>query len=340
MIVMNRAALVLAGGEAKRFQTPNQPWQDKALAEIESKPFLVHIVESLKGAVDSVAVCVDTLDRQTLYRRILAQYSVGDVEFVLDQTNRPIKGPLLAITSGLQAIDAEFVLVVPADMPFLKLQVVQYLLDACRSFDVAVPMWPDGTLETLLMALNREPCLEIAETLTALGRANADGIARGAGSLRLISPLHEIRRLDPDFRSFININSQQDLAEPKTRPLDGSVTQDVYFNRATLDLGQLRRLRNAQTMLVNDQTGEALNVFANCACGFEACGHYFWAAVAKEKLADAQLKRQKNAIAKLTYRAAAEDYQKEALLYQTENCTALAERALTDKQFCEARDLG
>jgi len=337
---MNRAALVLAGGEAKRFQTPNRPWQDKALAEIEGKPFLIHILEDLKDAVDVVVVCVDTLQRQTRYRQVLAQYSIEDVEFVLDQENRPIKGPLLAITSGLQAVDAKFVLVAPVDMPFLKPQVASFLLDACMDFDMAVPMWPDGTLETLLMALKRESCLEINETLAALGRANADSIARGVSSLRLVSPLQEISRLDPELKSFININSPQDLAEPKTRLIGGPVTQDVHFNRVTLDWEQLRRLKNAQTMLAGNQGEETLNVFADCACRFKACGHYFWAAIAKEKLAEAQLKRGKNAIAKLTYLAAAEDYQKEALLYQAKNCTTLADRAMADKKFCKDRGVG
>lgn len=339
MIIMNWAALVLAGGEAKRFQTPNQPRQDKALAKTEDKPFLVNIVENLKGTLDAVAVCVDTPQRQTRYKQVLDQYSVEEVEFVLDQTHSPIKGPLLAVTSGLRAVDAEFVLVVPVDMPFLNPQVARFLLDACKGFDMAVPIWPDGTLETLLMSLHRVSCLEITENLAALGRANADGIARGASNLRLVSPLQEIHHLDPALKSFININSQQDLAQPRTRPIQGPITQDVYFNRGNATLEQLRRLRQAQTMLKDSQEGEALNAFGDCACQFEASGHYFWAAVAKEKLAETQLKRQKNSIAKLTYIAAAEDYQKEALLYQTENCTTLAERALTDKQFCEARSL-
>ena len=182
------AAIVLAGGEAKRFQTESSLWKDKALALIDDIPFLVQIIENLQGAVYKVTVSVSNPDRQTQYRQVLEKYSIKDVEFVLDQIN-PIKGPLLAIASGLQAINADYTLVAPTDMPFLQPKVAKHLLEACRGFDVAVPMWPDGTLETLIMALSRESCLEITETLLALGKANADSIPRGAGKLCLLSPL-------------------------------------------------------------------------------------------------------------------------------------------------------
>ena len=89
-----------------------------------------------------------------------------------------VKGPLLAIASGLQAVDAQYCLIVPTDMPFLKPEVADYLLEACKDYNVAVPIWPDGTVETLLMALERESCIEIAQTLCTLNRANADGIIR------------------------------------------------------------------------------------------------------------------------------------------------------------------
>jgi molybdenum cofactor guanylyltransferase len=333
---MKCTALVLAGGEAKRFQTESGAWQDKALAQLGGKPFLVNIVENLQGAVDKVAVSVSTLDREAQYKKILEKYSIRNVEFVLDQIS-PIKGPLLAITSGLQTIQAQYTLVVPTDMPFLQPKVANYLLYACEGFDVAVPMWPDGTLETLLMALRCERCLEITETLLTLGKANADSIPRAASKLKLISPLQEINQIDPELRSFININTQQERTQPKTRSTEGLVKQDVCFDRGTLPIELLKRLRDAQKMQSEDKTLEAISVFGDCSCKFESLCFYFWAALSEEKLAQTQITRGKNAIAKQTYKRAAENYAKEALLYQDKGCTTLAERATADKEFCESR---
>jgi molybdopterin-guanine dinucleotide biosynthesis protein A len=333
---MKCSVLVLAGGEAKRFQTESSAWKDKALAKIDDKPFLVHIIENLQGAVDKVAVSVNSPERQAQYRQVLEKYSIKDVEFVLDQLS-PIRGPLLAITSGLKAVNAEYTLVVPTDMPFLQPKVANHLLEACRGFDVAVPMWPDGTLETLLMALRRESCLEITETLLALGKANADSILRAAGKLHLISPLQEISLLDPALQSFININTPTELTKPQTRSTQGPVTQTICFDRGLLPVQQLKRLRDSQKMLDVDKSLEALSVFGDCACKFESEGFYFWAAVSEEKLAQTQISRGKNFIAKQTYKRAAENYAKEALLYHDKGCTTLAERALADKEFCNVK---
>ena len=40
-----RAALVLAGGKARRFQRRQEEWQDKALSQLFGKPLLIHVVE-------------------------------------------------------------------------------------------------------------------------------------------------------------------------------------------------------------------------------------------------------------------------------------------------------
>ncbi len=333
----NRAALILSGGNAKRFQIQNQVWRDKALAKIKDKPLLVHVIEKLQDTVDTIAVCINDEQRLTQYRQLLKQHAIENIQFVVDQKHSPIKGPLLAIASGLKAVDAKYCLVVPTDMPFLNPKVADYLLNACKGYDVAVPMWPDGTVETLLMALERENCIEITQTLTALGRANADGIPRAAAKLHLVSPLKEILSLDPELRSFININSQEDLASLKTRSTDGPVRDDVHFDRGELPVTQLQHLRKAQNMLLEGNCLEAQNVFANCAFSFEASNSYFLAGVSEEKLAEAQLGRSKKTIAKQTFARAAANYAKEAIVYTVKGCKLLAERALADKTFCEEK---
>jgi len=44
----NRAALILAGGKARRFQSMGADWQDKALATLDGKPLLIHAAERLR----------------------------------------------------------------------------------------------------------------------------------------------------------------------------------------------------------------------------------------------------------------------------------------------------
>ena len=82
--------------------------------------------------------------------------------------------------SGLKAVQADYCLTLPCDMPFLQPAVADYLFSEAEGFDVAVPMWPNGRLETLLMVLERQSGLEITETLCKLKRPRSDDIPRGA----------------------------------------------------------------------------------------------------------------------------------------------------------------
>lgn len=331
-----RAALILSGGSARRFQTYNQPWQDKVLAELDGKPLLVYAIQNLQSVVDKVAVCVNDRERKAQYNQILEKHGFKGVRFVVDEKNCPVKGPLVAIMSGLHAVSAIHCLTVPADMPFLKPEVVDYMFNMAEGVDVAVPMWPDGTVETLLMALERRSGLEIADTLCALKKTRADSIIRGANKLLLVSPLKEIKALDPELRSFININSKEELTKLETRPIEGPATENITLSRSTLPLSDLRLLREGEKMLGESKLLEAQSTFAGCADIFESRKACFWAGVCCEKLGEAQLK-QNASKAKESYLRGANNYQTEAESYAMKGCRLLAERALADKAWCQSQ---
>ena len=174
-----RAALILSGGKARRFQTQNQSWQDKALAELAGKPLLVHAVENVQGIVDEIVVCVNDEERKAKYAEILKEHGLN-AKIVVDEKIDHISGPNVAIFSGLKAAKADYCLTLPCDMPFLKPEVADFLFNSAEDFEVAVPMWPNGRLETLIMVLQRQSSLEITNTLCRLKRPRSDDIPRGA----------------------------------------------------------------------------------------------------------------------------------------------------------------
>jgi molybdopterin-guanine dinucleotide biosynthesis protein A len=328
-----RAALVLAGGKAQRFQTPNQPWQDKALAEIDGKPLLVHAVRNLQSVVDEIVICVNDKGRKAQHKQILEKHGF-EANFVID-VESTVGGPLLAILSGLRRVSADYCLIVPTDMPFLSAKVANYMLKIAERADVAVPMWPDGTLETLLMALNCKNALEIIETLCLLSKSHADNIARGASKLLLISPLREIRALDPELRSFVNINSKEDLNRPQTRSIEGKVAENLKFYRGSLPTADLTVLQCTQKMLDQAKFLHVENVFSECASNFEKQKLYFWAGLSSEKLGDVKLKSMPEA--KEAYHRAANNYQAEAQNYEAKGCQVLAQRGSADAAWCKSR---
>ncbi len=338
----NRAALILAGGSAKRFQTQNQPWQDKALAEFEGKPLLVHVIKNLQNVADEVAVCVNNQERKAQYSQVLQTYALKNVKIVVDKKDSAISGPVLAIMSGLHAVSATYCLTVPTDMPFLKPEVADYLFNAAEGFDVATPMWPDGTLETLVMALTRRSGVEITDALATLNKPRANCIPRGASNLLLISPMQRIKTLDPELRSFININCREDLTKLETRNTQGTATENRCFNRGKLPILLLRRLQEGQKLLGEKKHLEAQSVFTECMNKFEALHTHFWTGVSAEKLGETYLKgnNQYTKEVKEAYLRAVCSYQAEAEMYGAKGCRLLAERATTDAAWCQSQVKG
>jgi molybdopterin-guanine dinucleotide biosynthesis protein A len=341
--MVSRAALVLAGGKARRFQSGADNWEDKAVALLEGKPLLVHVIEGVNSVADEVLVCVNDPERGYRYRRILDAYGYPHTKIVVDAADSPVKGPNLAIMSGLKATQADQCLTVPCDMPYLKPKVAAYLLDQVADAEVAVPMWPNGNLETLLMALQRVAVLEITQTLLALKRPRADDIPRAVAKARLISPLKEIQTLDPQLQSFININSKKDLKTLPTRSTKGPNTQDIQLTLGTPNPDDLKRLRYAAQMMEECNFGQAKELFGVCAADFEGCNRFFWAGVAEEHRGEALSKmliEGKNLKVEAALLAASKNYRQEAKLYSDYGVSHLEGRSLADKVWCETWTMG
>ncbi len=272
------------------------------------------------------------------------------VRVVVDE-KADISGPTVAIMSGLRQVGADYCLTLPCDMPFLKPKVADYLFGQAEGFEVTTPMWPNGRLETLLTVLERKAGLDITETLCMLKRPRSDDIQRGARKTLLVSPMNEIKAVDPELRSFININSKEDLKQLQTRRAHGPVKENLHLNLGDFSITDLRRLRVGARMAQEDRFSEAESTFASCASNFEASRSCFWAAASWESQGEALLKLSKQkadakAAAEVDFDGkdafvkAADDYRLESELFEENRCMLLAQRALADKAWCESWAMG
>ena len=343
----NRAALILAGGKARRFQSIDKIWQDKALAELAGKPLLVHAIENVQSAVDEVAVCVNDRHRKEKYAEVLENHDLAGIKIVVDEQISGISGPNVAIMSGLKAVEADYCFTLPCDMPFLQPKVADYMFEVAKGFEVVVPMWPNGRLETLMMVLERTSALEITETLCMLKRPRSDDIPRGASKNQLVSPVNHIKTLDPKLRSFININSKEDLNQLQTRRPHGPIKENLPLNLGVLSISDLQLLREGAKKFNKGNVFDAQKIFAFCASKFGVCDSFFWAALAEENLGEAlstllhkQSESESGAVlafqGKEAYLRAAKNYRAEAEIYESDRFLLLAERALADKAWCES----
>jgi hypothetical protein len=208
-------------------------------------------------------------------------------------------------------------------------------------------MWPNGRLETLTMVLERKSVLEIASTLCNLKRPRSDDIIRGALNVLFVSTVGEIRALDPELKSFVNINSREDLAQLQPRRVQGTITENIQLNLGVLLALELQRLRDAASQGKEGKLSEATKIFASCANQLERENSFFWAAISRENegkslLERAQQQTEPEPVAgqvsegKKALLKAAGNYGLEARMHERNRCVFLAERARSDKTWCEA----
>jgi molybdenum cofactor guanylyltransferase len=120
----------------------------------------------------------------------------------------PGKGSLGGIYTGLFYATASHALVVACDMPFLNRPLIQYLQGLAKGYDIVIPRTPDGLQP--LHAIYSQRCLPFMEEL--LQRDN----------LRILDFFPKVKKrevlpeellpFDPELKSFMNINTPEDLA--------------------------------------------------------------------------------------------------------------------------------
>jgi len=342
-----RAALILAGGESRRFQIKPEQWYDKALAELYGKPLLVHVVENVRRVVDEVIICINDETRKPKYIQTMKKHNLSDVKFVVDEKISHISGPNVAIMTGLKSTRADLCITLPCDMPLLKPQIIEYFFDVAGDAQVTVPLWPNGRLETLVMILERGIAAEITQTLCILRRPRSDDIIRGASKVFFISPVGEMKTLDPELKSFVNINRHEDLFKLQTRQAHGSITENFKANLGTLMISELKRIQEASTFYHETKLAEAATIFSSCAASLEKEKSLFWAGISRENegktlIAWSQLQNESEIGVELDSKAegallaAIKNYRLEADAYLKKRCKFLAERAMADKAWCES----
>jgi len=114
-------ALVLAGGQGSRMGG-----QDKGLVLLRGRPLVQWVIEALVPQVQAMVISANR-NRQ--------RYEDFGYPVVADQTP-DYQGPLAGIAAAGQIIDTPYILVVPADTPFLPSNLVSLLASAITAHDV------------------------------------------------------------------------------------------------------------------------------------------------------------------------------------------------------------
>ena len=193
-----RSALILAGGRSRRMG-----FKEKALLPIGDKTILEHVIESLDGVVDEIIISM----RDTTQQELLNDHTQGH-DVVLDKMQDV--GPLSGILEGTKAATGEYVFVVACDMPYISTDVVELLFKRAERHDAAIPVWENENLEPMHAVYRTHPMA--VETEKAILRNEKFVLAPVFKMKDLVFVnMDEIRQLDPDLETFVNINTPDDV---------------------------------------------------------------------------------------------------------------------------------
>lgn len=194
-------ALILAGGENKRMPLI------KAFIEINHQRIIDSNIRLLKKIFNRVII--STNDPKLYFYTGLPM--IGDI--------LPIRGPMTGIFSVLSSPDTSILFVIACDMPFINAILIKYIMDSWKDkYDALIPIF-NGLPQPLFGIYSKGIVNRMEEEIKSNNKSLID-------FLKKINTFYikegEVRNIDPEGRSFVNLNTMRDFE----REIGGKVCLD------------------------------------------------------------------------------------------------------------------
>jgi molybdenum cofactor guanylyltransferase len=186
---------VLAGGQSKRMG------QNKAFLEVGGQVVIARVLDRVKALTDDLFISTNTPEQYEQFGLRM----VGDVY--------PDKATLGGIYSAIYAARHNHVLVVACDMPFLKRELLHYLIELAPTADVVAPLITPPQPETT-HAVYSKTCLPAIEPRLLANKLRVIGFFEEV-KVRYVTR-EEVAPFDPHFHSFVNMNTPEEWEKIKS----------------------------------------------------------------------------------------------------------------------------
>lgn len=204
--------IVLCGGRSDRMGLP------KATLPFGPELMLQRVVRLLSEVVQPIVVVA------------AAGQQLPDLpsEIIVKHDEREGHGPLEGLRIGLTSlgVHAEAAYATSCDVPLLSQAFVRQMIAALGEQDAAVPV--DGEFYHPLAAVYRMHAAVTMEQLLDQGKLRTSGLFARLPTVSV--PIEELRSVDPDLLTFMNVNSPSDYAkalELAGFPLDSTVNKQL-----------------------------------------------------------------------------------------------------------------
>lgn len=188
---ISASAIILAGGRSSRMGTP------KEALDFGGVTILQRIVDELTPLFAEVLVVGAPQGK----------IEVSSVRLLHDET--AFAGPLDALRRGLVASSNQIAFACSCDLPLLKADLATGLCAMLETFEAAIPT-VNGHDQPLCAAYRKDAASKIAAILDS-GDKRMQTLVSALNTRSVVDI--ELRRFDPDLRSFMNVNTPADYAK-------------------------------------------------------------------------------------------------------------------------------
>ncbi|MEW6067452.1 MAG: molybdenum cofactor guanylyltransferase [Nitrospirota bacterium] len=183
-------ALILAGGDNRRLHII------KGLIEIHGKRIIESNIEILKRMFKRVIISTNNPEIYFYTGALI----IGDII--------KYKGPMTGIFSALSNIAFSDIFVIACDMPFINPKLIRYIIDNWdEKWDAVIPIFDKKPQP--LFGIYSKKIAESMERSIKGGRRSLRGFLEEIKVLYITEK--EVRNIDPEGKSFVNINTLEDF---------------------------------------------------------------------------------------------------------------------------------
>ena len=180
---------ILAGGQSRRMGT------DKSFVPLNGLPLIEHVMARVKTLALPLLLITNQPSRYEYLNVPLYPDVISD------------KGAMGGIFSALTHSQTAYTLCIACDMPFLNTGLLAYLIQHAADAEAIVP-YCQGQAQGL-HAIYHQRCREPMQVCIAQDQLKISTFLQQR-QVRWIGE-DEIRAYDPDFQSFLNLNTPDDL---------------------------------------------------------------------------------------------------------------------------------
>lgn len=189
-MIADCTGVILAGGENRRMPYP------KAFIKIGKESIIERNLKIMGFLFKEVFIITNQPE---------AYFSFG-MPMYGDIYN--IRGPMTGILTSLINSRSKRVFVSACDMPFINQELIQYMSSKGNGYEAVVPKY-NGKVEPLFAFYSKSMINSIEDALLRDNRGLHDFLRHKKVKY---TTAKEIKRIDPQGRSFINLNTPEDVA--------------------------------------------------------------------------------------------------------------------------------